>query len=199
MRLIFDIDLAPVTFGEADDFLRRPTLPQMIVIESLPFREGTFRLDVRRWLAQFQRWGEWGEGRVPAVPAEFWEATPDTLALEFPVTKVLGIKAPGKVEAVFWTIQRDVCSIQVSFPSVPQGEELPEHARVQVWLLESDGTAISPVHQGPVSILKSGWQTPSVIYAFPEFARTEAVAVVVRIDDEYHVEALTSERASEAP
>jgi len=70
MRLIFDVDLG-VSFGQADDFGRRPTL---IVVESLPFQEGTFRLDLRGWLAQLKRFGEWSEdGGWPTIPAEFWK------------------------------------------------------------------------------------------------------------------------------
>jgi hypothetical protein len=73
MQLIFDIDLVPVTFGEADDYRRNPKLPNMIVIDGLPFREGTFRLDAARWLAQFTRWAE-----STQISPEFWVETPGT-------------------------------------------------------------------------------------------------------------------------
>ena len=73
MRLIFDVEIAPVTFGEAADYQRRPKLPSIVVVESPPFREGTFRLDVAGWLAQFTRWAE-----STTISAAFWKDAPDT-------------------------------------------------------------------------------------------------------------------------
>jgi hypothetical protein len=69
MRLIFGAALSGVPGSAANDYPPKP--PYHVVIESLPFQDGTFRLDLARWLATFRHWGDWGPG-YPAVPAEYW-------------------------------------------------------------------------------------------------------------------------------
>lgn len=106
-------------------------------------------------------------------------------------TRVLSIKVPDKVAAVYWVTQNDLCTVQISFPAVPQDSEQPKQARTIAWLLKSDGTAI-PRTRKPhkAGISKSGHVTESVIHTFPRTARDEAVAVVVSIDDELFTERL---------
>lgn len=114
---------------------------------------------------------------------------------EFPVTKTLSVKVPGKVAFVSWSVQSDSTYIQISFPGVPNGQKQPEHARTQVWLLKTDGTAMFQTYKSQespaMSISNAGWDMPLVLYTFPPSARTEAIAVVVRVDDEFFVERLT--------
>jgi hypothetical protein len=111
---------------------------------------------------------------------------------EQPVTKVLTIKVPGKVDSVFWSVKSDLCTVQISFPSVRQDQKQPEHSRTQVWLLKADGTTIPLKSKPPtVGISNGGWNTFSDIYTFAPSAQTEAIAVVVSIDDQIFVERLT--------
>jgi hypothetical protein len=59
------------------------------------------------------------------------------------VTKELKIAAAKKVDAVYWTIHDDRCSVQIRFPPLPDAAEQPEHASTDVWLLKADGMAIA--------------------------------------------------------
>lgn len=122
---------------------------------------------------------------VKDLPANPRTASKDT------VTRVLKIKVAGKVEAVFWVTQNDLCTIQFGFPLVRDDEQQPEHAGTAVWLLKADGSAIAPARKtGRVGVSKSGYVTESDVYTFPASARTDAVAVVVSIDDELFTERL---------
>ena len=108
-------------------------------------------------------------------------------------TIALGIKVPEKVSEVFWSVQSEVCTIQVSFPSLPDGDTQPEHPPTQVWLLKSDGTTIATVSE-PTTMGTSmaGHTTESAIYTFPQTAHLEAIAVVVSIDGQLFTEKLSS-------
>lgn len=109
------------------------------------------------------------------------------------VTKPLGIKIPKKVTDVYWSIQSEVCTVQVTFCPIPDGEKQPKHPKTKVWLLGSGGTAIA-YRQKPAKfgVGMAGHTTESVIYAFPKSAKTDAVAVVVSIDDQMFVKRLAS-------
>lgn len=108
-----------------------------------------------------------------------------------PVDRMLGIKLPGKIEAVSWSIQESASTVQLILPSVRDGEPLPPVPSTQVWLLRSDGTAISQsAKPSTPAIGMAGSVTQSVLYAFPATAATEAVAVVVTVDGRFFVEPL---------
>ncbi|MDB6024401.1 MAG: hypothetical protein JWM68_624 [Verrucomicrobiales bacterium] len=107
------------------------------------------------------------------------------------VTKTLKIKIPNKVDFVHWSIQGDSCTVQITLPAVPLEQKQPEHAQIQVWLLKSDGTVI-PQNRKPSTpwISTMGFKIDHLRYSFPPSAQTEAVAVVVSIDEELFVERL---------
>jgi hypothetical protein len=113
-----------------------------------------------------------------------------------PVNTRLKLVVPGKVQSVTWSIQRDLCAIQINFPSVQDGEKEPQHARTQVWLLRPDGTIVPRTSKSPelraIGISNAGWVTYFVSYTFPVSARTEALAVAIQIDDELFIERVTA-------
>jgi hypothetical protein len=112
-------------------------------------------------------------------------------AIEHPVTKTLQIKVPEKISAVFWTIQAHLCSIHISFLSVPDGQKQLEHPRTQVWLLKADGSVIPPKEKpSTIGISMVNHTTDSISYVFPPSAKTEACAAVISIDDGFFVERL---------
>jgi hypothetical protein len=132
---------------------------------------------------------------LAALPSDSAGAQRSSAAQESPVTKTLNIKVPGKITFVYWSVQSNSTYIQISFPGVPHGQTEPEVARTQVWLLKSDGTAMPQMYKSPESpamgISMAGRDTPFVIYTFPSSARTEAISVVVKVDDEFFAERLT--------
>ena len=115
-------------------------------------------------------------------------AEPSKLDSEHPVTKTLPIKAPQAVSAVFWSVQSDVCVLQVSFQPVPDKQRQPEHPRTQVWLLKADGTVIPQTCKPSANgISMANHTTDSISYVFPPAAKREACAVVISIGDGFFV------------
>lgn len=114
---------------------------------------------------------------------------------ENPVNRTLGIKLPGKVESVIWSIQKSTATVQVILPSVPGDKPLPPVPATQAWLLRSDGTTIpQSAKPSTAAIGMGGAVTQSVCYAFPTSASAEAVAVVVAIDGRYFAEPLPTKQ-----
>jgi hypothetical protein len=112
---------------------------------------------------------------------------------------VLKIKVPGKVPAVLWSVQRELCLIRIDFPSVLNDAEFPKHPVTQVWLLKADGTAIAPDKSFATPIWSSGgYKTASFVHTFPKAAATHAIGVVVRIDGELFVEQLRPDASEES-
>jgi hypothetical protein len=111
-----------------------------------------------------------------------------------PVSKRLKLTVPGKVVDVIWSIQRELCAIQIDFPPVRQGEKEPTHARTQIWLLGSGGSIVLPTSKSPespaIGFSNLGETTYFVSYTFPLSAKGEAIAVVLQVDDEFFVEPL---------
>jgi hypothetical protein len=106
----------------------------------------------------------------------------------------LAIKAAGKINSVYWSVQRSVCMVQLDLPLFPKGEPTPEPPSIQVWLLKSDGTAIAKINKPHVAATeKDAWERPTIDYLFPPTAAEDAVAVVVQVDGEFLVESLTAE------
>lgn len=107
---------------------------------------------------------------------------------------------PGKVAAVLWTARNDYCTLQVVFPNssrivqaLGQSPKLKPQ-RVQIWLLREDGSIILPLWRSPdpgatkPATPRNG--LPDVTFRFPSSANGEAVAAVIRIDDDFQVEKL---------
>ena len=116
----------------------------------------------------------------------------EPVEVEHPVVKVLTIKAPDKIGAVFWNVQRSLCTIQISFPSLPDEQKQPEHSRTQVWLLKTDGTLIpQSIKPHTSGISMANHTTDSITYVFPANAKMEARAVVISIGDDFFVEPLS--------
>jgi len=115
----------------------------------------------------------------------------EPVEVEHPVTKFLAIKAPEKISAVFWTVQRSLCTMQISFPSLPDKQKQPEHPRTQVWLLKADGTVIPQTYKPSTNgISMANHTTDSIIYVFPASAKTEACAAVISIGNEFFIQTL---------
>lgn len=92
-----------------------------------------------------------------------------------------------KVQAVLWTRRSDRYTLQVIFPLpatatriLPQKQVTP----VEVWLLKADGTVIPVNRAAPLA------NTLEVGFSVPLAAGEAAVAVALKIDDQYFIEAL---------
>jgi hypothetical protein len=114
--------------------------------------------------------------------------------------KFLKMTVPGSVERVTWSVQGGRCSVQIWGPTyrIGQGDPTDEiQARetllppTQVWLLQSDGTAIPHAGRTEKSTIVHDGAANSVIASyFPRSARTKAISVVVRVGDQFLVEPL---------
>lgn len=105
---------------------------------------------------------------------------------------ILDIKVLGKVDWVMWSVTKHDCVLQVAFRPVLNDEPRPPAIASQVWLLKSDGSAIPPQSKPVkgIGIGGGGGYTPSDLYEFPAAAATEAVAVVLMVDGQFHVASL---------
>jgi hypothetical protein len=111
------------------------------------------------------------------------------------------LRIAGKVDAVLWTRREDRLTLQivparanrVSYPGnpAPKGHSFADS--VQVWLLKADGTMITPAGMSTPRVGKGpDARLLEVLYVFPLSAEREAVAVAMRFDDQFYIEALTS-------
>jgi len=106
-------------------------------------------------------------------------------------TKVLKIKVADKVDSVFWTAEPDACTLQIVFPSVPDGADQPERPQITVRLLRADGSSIPRQDKVEgVGISMMGFTAERNTYEFPASARRDAVAVEIGIDGKLFVERL---------
>jgi hypothetical protein len=115
---------------------------------------------------------------------------------QHPSTTKLDIK-DAEMSAVFWSRSRDAAynsSIQISFPSVAEGQRQPSHPETQVWLLKADGTVILPTEK-PSTFGIGGVKrvTDSISYAYSHVASAEAVAVVISINGRFFVKPLLAD------
>jgi hypothetical protein len=98
------------------------------------------------------------------------------------------LEVPGKVVAVLWTVRPEYCTLQIVFPKtsriVRPGLHQPS---IQAWLLTADGSAIQSTGRA-----EPGDQSfrIEVNMSFPISADTEAVAVALRVDDQFLIERL---------
>jgi hypothetical protein len=77
-------------------------------------------------------------------------------------------------------------------PSNPP-PKLREPPQVQAWLLRADGAQIMPVRQSPQVLSGACGARPiadEILYRVSVADGSEAVAVAIRIDDEYYIEKL---------
>ena len=112
---------------------------------------------------------------------------------EQPISRKLAIKVPGKISSVTLSIQKSVCLVQLESPGFLGAEPEPKNPASQVWLLRADGTAIPQASKpNTITISNGGAITPCIIYTFPRSAATDALAVVVSVDGQLFIEALTS-------
>jgi len=106
------------------------------------------------------------------------------------------LEVPGKVVAVLWTKRPERCTLQIVFPNsgrIAQAmTDRPKKAPlVQAWLLRADGSAIASI--GRTEPGAKDIRQPfgvEVLIAFPRWADTEAVAVALRVDDEFLIQRL---------
>jgi hypothetical protein len=117
------------------------------------------------------------------------------------------LRASGKVMAALWTARPDGYTLQLVFPyrfKPPSGTEVAvaggdaldpaQVARVQVWLLKTDGSQVFPAHGSPAPRPpeRNGVRTISysLTYRFPLAGGSEAVALAVRINEDFYVDQL---------
>ena len=119
-------------------------------------------------------------------------AEPSPAKNEHPITKALQIKVLPAISGIFWSVQSNVCVIQIGFQPMPDGQKQPEHPHTQVWLLKADGTVIPSSHEpSTVGISMGNHTTDSISYVFPPAAKIEACAAVISIDNKIFVDQLS--------
>jgi hypothetical protein len=127
---------------------------------------------------------------VVKVDDEFFVERPtggSVAATSVPATSGLPVIVPGKVDRVFWTCGRD-CTVQIAFPGHEDGRDEPRRPTTQVWMLNADGTTIPQVGKpDDITVGGGGGKVPSTTYSFPLTARTDAIRIVVRIDEQFFV------------
>ncbi|MEO8313468.1 MAG: hypothetical protein ABI645_01625 [Pseudomonadota bacterium] len=119
------------------------------------------------------------------------------------------VRASGKVMAALWTARKDYYTLQLVFPlstpvmpgwlqparnQVSSATPQPQTASVQVWLLKADGTQIFQEHGSPTP-RPEGLTSPraisySINYVFPFAASREAIAIAVKINDDFYIDQL---------
>jgi len=110
------------------------------------------------------------------------------------------LEVPGKVVAVLWTKRLERCTLQIVFPNAGRiaqamtnnPKQHSQRPRVQAWLLRADGSAIASI--GRTEPAGNGRQPfgVEVLIAFPLSADTEAVAVALRVDDQFLIQRLAT-------
>jgi hypothetical protein len=92
------------------------------------------------------------------------------------------------VDEVIWRVERDRCALEIHYPAT---RSLSALAPSQVWLLRGDGTAIAPVRAAVMSGDGfGGTGPPHASYVYDRAVAGEAVAIVVKLGDEYLMEML---------
>ena len=127
---------------------------------------------------------------VVKVDDEFFVERPSGGSVAAPSVSATGglpVSVPGKVDYAYWTCGGD-CAIQITFPRYEDGRDEPRRPTTQVWMLKSDGTAI-PQDGVPddITIVGAGLRVPSTLRTFPLAARTDAIRMVVRVDEQFFV------------
>jgi len=106
-----------------------------------------------------------------------------------------GPTASKKVSAVLWTRRPDRYTLQVVLPNMGRIFQLAgpdrETPAVTLWLLRADGTSVAATREVSREE-KNGFRPIEIAYTVPLASGDEAVAAVIRIDDEYFIEPLQS-------
>ncbi len=113
------------------------------------------------------------------------------------------LRAPGKVEAALWTRRSEGYTFQVvlrvAFGQPPVGSRITRVSNeglsipgIQVWLLKADGSLLRPerTRLPDARVINVRSMTAEASFQFPEVAGTEAVAVAMKIDEEFHIQRL---------
>jgi len=113
-------------------------------------------------------------------------------------SRTLAMKEFGIITDVYWRIDKSNYIVQINFPSRPMGTSPMPIPKIQVWLLNADGTSIKQSNQSktntryPPGIGLHGSISPFLMYVFPASAASEPVAVVVSINGKLLTESLRS-------
>lgn len=111
-------------------------------------------------------------------------------------------KASKKIGAVLWTRRPDSYTLQIVFARTggitgivdgqsilgPQGQ----HPVVTAWLLRADGSAIVTKRTPSLAEPQKPGLPVEILYAAPLAEGKEAVAIAIRIENDYFVEAIPS-------
>jgi hypothetical protein len=100
--------------------------------------------------------------------------------------RITAPKASPKIATVLWTRRPDHYTLQVVFPR-STAVQLPVSTVVTLWLLAADGTSIPTSRDPPPKINVS-----EISYSVPLSSGQSAVAVALKIDDDYFIEKLNS-------
>jgi hypothetical protein len=100
--------------------------------------------------------------------------------------RITSTKSSPKIAAVLWTRRVDHYTLQVVFPR-PSAAIAARNPPVTLWLLGADGTVIPASQNAPPKI-----PTSEVSYSVPLSSGQAAVAVALRVDDEFFIEKLRS-------
>ncbi len=105
------------------------------------------------------------------------------------------LEVPGKVVAVVWTVRPKLCTLQIVFSNRPPAQNVADFRKVQppsvqAWLLRADGSAIPSTGRAEPNAPNKLRQPlgVEVLLGFPLSADTEAVAVALRVDDQFLIE-----------
>jgi hypothetical protein len=122
-------------------------------------------------------------------------------------TKRLKMNVPGQVTQVILSVLRnDFCNVQIHFPDTrlhpgdpKAGRASMPFFRTQVWLLKSDGTSVPRTREpARLGVGNAGSGHAFVSYDFPTSACTEAVSVVLRVEDQFLVESLLDAKTNQS-
>ena len=98
--------------------------------------------------------------------------------------RITSTKVSPKIAAVLWTRRIDHYTLQVVFPR-PSAAVAPKNPTVTLWLLGADGSVVPTAQNAPSKIAPT-----EVSYSVDLLAGRSAVAVALKVDDEYFIEKL---------
>jgi hypothetical protein len=100
-------------------------------------------------------------------------------------------KTSKKVAAVLWTRRADRYTLQVILPrlsAVSFFVPVQDHSAVRLWLLSADGSAISAARSPALGGGEKTSNSSEITYSVSLSAGRQAVAAVLKIDDDYFVD-----------
>jgi hypothetical protein len=105
--------------------------------------------------------------------------------------ELIAAKASEKVAAVLWTRRADRYTLQVIFPKMSAVSffvPVQDHSAVRLWLLSADGSAIPAARSPALGADEKLSKSAEITYSVSLSAGRQAVAAVLKIDDEYFVD-----------